>query len=437
MSGSRLPRIQDHQLICRRQGLELNVQKLQDRLYSSLLEIVKTSSPINVLDEFKHLFIRPLEIVDDEICLGIYETFIGAHEIEFRNTLKRCCYILINNWESNRNHKYIQELVQLFAEYKPKEQITKVPKINIFRSWIKNFINSSDYRELKLFAARYEEQLKENWVNRYRSYLLVVQSLNNNNPIEQQQAAKRLSRKLKDKYKFELAMYIARSQSNNQKTSTYPNPSILGENVLRLIKSIVIKKGIFSYPNIANIFLKQTQQQNFQEFKESFDKYLIFSLKKDKKIEYIQQQLSSKLFYWKQKYHDYQISKGLILRTSTKVIDFLTTENGSKPSPLFLTLIEDGHPLTLVIMLLKVILICEHARNHLEMRIGNLISHYEHYPEQECQNIIHFIEIFNITFAIYADNVEYNLINMETKSSSQMGLDSYHVFSLIKEDGSL
>lgn len=437
MSGNKLPRIQGHQLIFRSEQLELNVQQLQDRLYCFLLEIVKTSHPRNVLNEFKHLFIYPLEIFDDDISLGIYETFIGSYEREFHHTLKRCCYILINNWESGRNHKYIQELVKLFTEYKSRQKITKFPKINIFSSWLKNFINSDDYRELKLFAAKHEEHLKDNWVNRYRSYLLVAQYLNENNPIEQQEAAKRLSKKLKDKYKFELAMYIARSQSNNHRASKYPNPSILGENVLRLIKSIVIKKGIFSYPNIANIFLKQTQEQNFQDFKESFEKYLIFSLKKEAKIEYIQQQLSNKLFRWKQKYHSYKISKGLILRTSTKVIDFLTTENGSEPSPIFLTLLGDEHPLTLVIILLKIILISKYARNHLEMRIGNLISHYKNYPEEECQSIINFIEIFNITFAIYADNIEYNLINMQTKSSSQIGLENYHVFSLIKEDNIL
>ncbi len=437
MNGSRLLRIRGHQLISRSEQLEIDLQTLQDRLYSFLLEIVKSSHPRDVLSEFKHLFIDPLEIYDTGIYLGIYQTFIGSHELEFRNTIKRCCYILINNWESARNHQYIKELVKLFAEYNPREQITKYPKINIFRSWLKNFINSDDYRELKLFIAKYEEQSKEHWVNRYRSYLLIAQALNENNPIEQKEAAKKLAQKLKSKYKFELAMYIAHSQSNKYNATKYRNPSILGENVLRLIKSIVIKKGIFSYPNIANIFIKQTHEQNFQEFKESLEKYLIFSLKKETNIKYIRQQLSDKLFLWKQKYHDCQISKGLILRTSTKVIDFLTTENGSEPSPMFLSFLGEGHPLTLVIMLLKIILICKNARNHLEMRIGNLITCYENYSEEECKAIINFIEIFNITFAIYADNVEYNLINMQTDNHSQVDLDAYHVFSLTKKYRSL
>lgn len=439
MSASRLLIIQGNQFISRSEQLELNLQALQDRLYSFLLEIVKSWHPKDVLNEFKSLFIDSLEISehDSEIYLGIYESFIGSHEVDFRHTLKRSCYILINNWESSRNHKYIQELVHLFIEYKHQEEITKFPKVNIFRSWLKNFIHSDDYQNLKLFLAKYEEQFKESWVNRYRSYLLVAQSLNDNNPTEQKEAAKKLSKKLKNKYKFELAMYIAHSQSNSYDAQKYRNPSILGENVLHLIKSIVLRKGIFSYSNIANIFVKQTDNQSFHEFKQSLEKYLIFSIKQDENIEYLRQKLSNQLFTWKQKYHERKISKGLILRTSTKVIDFLTIENGSEPSPIFIYFIQEGHPLTLVIMLLKIILICKNARNHLEMRLGNLITHYENYPEKECRGIIHFIEIFNITFAIYADNVEYNLINMQTKSDSQMALENYHVFSLVKQDSSL
>ncbi len=46
------------------------------------------------------------------------------------------------------------------------------------------------------------------------------------------------------------------------------------------------------------------------------------------------------------------------------------------------------------------------------------------------------MEIFNITFAIYAENVEYNLVKMEEDQSSnpQLNLDDYRVFSQMKVD---
>jgi hypothetical protein len=49
--------------------------------------------------------------------------------------------------------------------------------------------------------------------------------------------------------------------------------------------------------------------------------------------------------------------------------------------------------------------------------------------------VINFIEIFNITFAIYAENVEYNLIKMRQEElvvQPQYHLDSYRVFSQLK-----
>nr|MDJ0677388.1 hypothetical protein [Calothrix sp. MO_167.B42] len=200
----------------------------------------------------------------------------------------------------------------------------------------------------------------------------------------------------------------------------------------------VIKKGVFSYENIANIFLNQTQNIIFEDFKYSLSKYLIFSIEQPKFIETLQNKLSAKLLPWKEEYNDQQVNSDLILRSCNRIIDFLTTENREEPSALFVLLLSQGHPLTLVIVLLKIILISKNSRNHLEMRIADLIRFYENYPEKECNFFINFLEILNITFAIYSDNVEYNLIPAKSNKYSRNTLnpefnpDSYHVFSQLK-----
>lgn len=51
--------------------------------------------------------------------------------------------------------------------------------------------------------------------------------------------------------------------------------------------------------------------------------------------------------------------------------------------------------------------------------------------------MINFIEIFRITFAIYAENVEYNLIKVEEDQHAcepQFNPDAYRVFSQLKAD---
>ncbi len=430
-----LPNIQvrKHLLDLNLRGLD--VQVAQEKVYNFFIEMVQNHEPEDVLQEFKKLFIDCLSNTSSDYDLGIYQIFVGGNEPEFRHTLKRTCYILINNWENRRKYQYVQRLIDLFTEYTPKISSTNSRKIKIFVSWLTSFINGKDYQELKLFAIRHEDQNKLHWTNRYSSYLLLAQSTDKNNSKEQQQAAKRLSKQLKNKFKFELAMYIARSQSSIPRDNRYQNPSTLGDEVLRLIKVIVVRKGVFSYENIANIFLKQTRDQRLKEFKENLLKYLIYSVGQQQFIETLSQQLSEKLLVWKADYNESTIDKNLLLRTCNKVVDCLTSEDGKIPSHLFILLLSQGNPLTLVIVLLKIVLISKHSRRHLEMRIANLINYYDTYPEEECQWVINFIEMFNITFAIYAENVEYNLIKMQDQSNideSEINLDTYRIFSQLK-----
>jgi hypothetical protein len=415
---------------------QINVQIAQEEVYSFFVEIVKNLSPDDVLREFKGLFIDGLDSEDSDYIPGIYSIFLDDNEQELCNTLKRCCYIIVNNWKTNRKDKYIQELVNLFVNENLNIKDNNAPVVKICKNWLENFVKSKDYQELKLFANKYDESSKGHWANRYSSYLLIDQSVNKNNPIEQQEAARKLSKQIKEKFKFELAMYIARSQSAVSSTTRYQNPSVLGDQALRLIKAIVLKRGVFSHENIAHIFIKQTQNQTLEEFKINLEKYLFLSVDKQESVEAWKQQFIDILSFWKKDYNQEIITKELLLRTCNRVIDCLTIENCKEPSSLFILLIAQGHTLTLVIILLKIILICKNSRRHLETRIAHLIRFYENYPEDECKGVIHFMEIFNITFAIYAENVEYNLIKMEEEQSSnpQVNLDGYRVFSQMKVD---
>lgn len=415
----------------------LNLQTWQEKTYNFLMEIVNQSPAEDVLLEFKRLFLDFLESGSLNTVPLIRRLLLANNEQEFRNTIKRCCYIIVNNWASKRKYESIQELINLLANFNLRCKKSNYQSLQIYKTWLENFLNSEDYQELKLFANRHDAKFKLHWTNRYAAYLLVAQSLDNNNPKEQQEAAIKLSKQLKDKFKFDLAMYIARSQSSASSNTRYKNPSILGEHVLRLIKMIILKKGIFSYENLANIFIKQTENQTFKEFKKSIRKYLFFSVKNQNLVKILNQHIKENLYFWKPEDDEEILDKNLFLRSCNRLIDCLTTENGREPSELFLLLLSHGHPLTLVIILLKIILICKNSRSHLEMRIAHLIRYYENLSEDECKWVINFIEIFNITFAIYAENIEYNLIKVQedvSKYDSQSYIDAYHVFSQIKEN---
>ncbi|MEM9502658.1 MAG: hypothetical protein AAGA01_01715, partial [Cyanobacteria bacterium P01_E01_bin.43] len=50
------------------------------------------------------------------------------------------------------------------------------------------------------------------------------------------------------------------------------------------------------------------------------------------------------------------------------------------------------------------------SHHYLEARIADLIRYYEQFPRDQCSWVINFLEVFQVTFAIHAENVEYNLI---------------------------
>lgn len=149
-------------------------------------------------------------------------------------------------------------------------------------------------------------------------------------------------------------------------------------------------------------------------------------------------QLSEKLSTLYTDHDDKAVTSALILRTANRILEYLTTENHQEPSALFVLLLSQGNSLTLVIVLLKIILICRYARTHLEARIADLIRYYSSYSEEECQWVVNFFEMFRIVTAIYTENIEYNLVNMnESCSRQELAADTevYRIFSQLKRRG--
>jgi hypothetical protein len=407
---------------------DMNLAQAQQVVYDFLLDIVKVWPPEDVLEEFRHLFVHHTESVSSQTIPALHLILFANDEVEFRNTLKRCCYILVNNWELARQFESIQALVDLFADPLLRRR-TLSPTLKRLRKWLCNFVESQDFQDLKLFAARLSEERTLNrpgeWASRYTSYLLVPQYVDETNPIEQREAAKTLSRRLRDKFKFDLAMYTAHAQSSSPSPShkLVQNPTTLGDGVLRLIKAIVAKRGDFSYRNLSRLFLEQTHGGT----------YLGFSNPISQQIEsYLEAKLSG--LYLE---HDSDtLDPSLLLRTCNRMIDCLMTENQEMPSPLFTLVLSQGNCLTLAIILLKLILISRNSHLYLEVRIADLIRYYEAFPREQCQWVINFLEVFQVTFAICADNIEYNLVKVQSVSStaSQTELDgddlaTFRIFS--------
>ncbi|HEY9689229.1 MAG TPA: hypothetical protein V6D46_04485 [Coleofasciculaceae cyanobacterium] len=426
--------------------MTLTATQIQDIIYQYLIRAVQTMAPEAVLDEFYRLFIEHQGAAGTQALHAIYQLVFLNNQEAFQAALKRSCYILINNWASCRQEVFIYRLISLF-ERSYGDQNSSSISLNRLRKWVYDFVNSHDYDELKLFIARHEldypgapykdssglnpdrtrlqidhsantitdlnPEAPRHWSSRYIGQLLVAQAVDPNNPLEQREAATVYARQWRERFKFDLAMYMAKYQSTRSDRDRLRNPTNLGDQVLKIVKSIVLRTGKHSYSSLASLFLQQTQGLKYRGYKKSLLKYLILENTPDHMTELVRQKLQEKLTDLMDNQHDEALTEDLHHETCRYLIEFLTTEDLQSPSRLFLLILSNGSALTLTIFLLKLVLICPATRSHLDLCIARLVKYYEQFDEESCYWVIYFFDIFNVTFAIYTENVQYNLVSVD------------------------
>ena len=407
-----------------------DIQNAQHVLYDFFLYSVQTEPVDVVLATFRRLFVDYSESsTESDLPVALYSIVIANSEQQFLFTLKRVCYILINNWGIQRRPDAIQSLIKMFDD-----RILMRAGVSLIlkrlRSWMRDFVKSQDFQDLKLFAARYEQH--EHWSSRYTSYLLAPQYLNLNNPQEQREAARNLSSQLKSKFRFDLAMYTAKSQMQSPST-TVDNPTVLGEAAINLIKLLLLQPGRFGYENLANLLHKQCDQLNYWDFKRALLHYLAYALPRGPITRALKEQLPDSVLTFYRHHNDEPLTDALVLRTCKRVVDSLTTEDGESPSNFFSMFLAQGNPLVLVILLLKVALFCPHVQAHLELRIASLIRYYEAYSEEDCRWVINFFEVFRVTFTVYASGTLYNLVEVANSDPTASTLSTYRIFSQLRD----
>jgi len=436
-----------------------------------VVQQVQQFSPERALRRFKHLFIEPTELVNSEPHQGVNEKKVGeksqqtrrrethqtrrmemppkisltphqalaqiatsGSEETFINTFKRSIYILINNWNLVRQLQYIQELVHLISTNLDNQQDAP-SQLDILKLWRSKFMASQDYQELVTLALRTNDHQSRNWSQHYNYYSLVYQSVDQRQSVKQKTIAKTRSLVLKKQFELQLAMYTARSTVTDKQQGNSPNPTKIGHKVLHLIKRILQKRGAFNYTNLARIFLKQAQGICYKNFKYNLLNYLFYSLDDQDLDQTIKKQLSQQLEKLYESYDEGYWNNHLLLRTCNRLIEYLTTVNQANPSSLFMLLITQGKDLTLAIMLLKLVLLCPRSRTHLECCLAQLIEHYQSQSAADCQWLINFLEVLQVTLSVYAEDVQYNLVNM-SEAQPEIGTNfegnPYRIFSQLK-----
>ena len=115
-------------------------------------------------------------------------------------------------------------------------------------------------------------------------------------------------------------------------------------------------------------------------------------------------------------------------------MQYLLLSERRKPSEFLQLSLEYDNFLNPIILLLKIVLIQPHIRFYLEGYVADLIKFYSVYEETECQAFINFLDVLNVTLAIFDEDTDYSLIKMKNIENdlTDVNLDNYRVFSQLK-----
>ncbi|MFO7030094.1 hypothetical protein B9T07_08600 [Limnospira fusiformis CCALA 023] len=406
-----------------------DTERVQEKIYQYFIERVKQEKPDEVLAKFEAIFLKFSGPVDREIKESLKYLIAKNQQQKFQELIKRTCYILINNWYVGRYSECVQKLIAKLNEVRQQDFGGDDEEHICLHNWLIKFLNSSDYQDIKAVT---QVTVNQNWSDRYKTYLLVSQYANPDNSWEHREVARNLSQQLRDKYKFELAMYLSRSESASYPHKDLKNPTHLGAEVITLIKKAISTQSVSQSKVKADHFLEQVEPLKYGDFKHKFYDYLMVNVDSKHPFNVISSRLDKMLNDLGNQWSDRRMNANMIQRVCNQTLEFLTMRSNGNPSPNFTLSMKHATHLTLAIILMKVVLISPNSREHLDLCISRIISYYQNSDEQQCKIVIQFLEVFNLVSTLFTENIQYNLVSIKSEDGilpSATELETSRLFS--------
>ncbi|MEL6128704.1 MAG: hypothetical protein AAFR30_02230, partial [Cyanobacteria bacterium J06628_4] len=189
-------------------------------LYDHWLGCVNSERPEVLVQRFNNLFIDGTGYGDREVVSSLDTILMDRHaDLYFHHILNRCCHILINRWQKNREHQSaIIELVNLF-EYAPSQAVREVSRarsVRRLREIVAQFGKTEQYLMLKrlvqVMARESEPRLRSRQplgtlIGRY-PYLYQHCLLSEESPKEQKTHVRRMQHQAQKKVELDLSQYV-------------------------------------------------------------------------------------------------------------------------------------------------------------------------------------------------------------------------------------
>lgn len=403
-----------------------SVAELQRQLYEHLQHCRQQETTDAVLGRFQQLFIQGEGYPDAEPWDALVElVHLSQSEREFKYTLNRCSYTLVNPWYTQpRDHWAIPALVALF-DHIPQTP-TDCSVTHRIRTFSQSFTETEQFAALRRLAALFEpESLGEHTAEaianqpvatqlRHYPFLYDSSLLTKDSDQHQKEHVGELRHRAEAAFGVKLARYWAQHQTRKGR-SPLANPTRLPQTELGTALHHYTGKveGNRSHRDVAQMFQTYSRTvRSFGEFKEELLEYLLAPLTAAEP-RYRNNVFSRALRqYLREALRDFdsQIpTEFMIITVCQKLLNFLVVQGRQQPVfRRFWQLIQDVGPTLAMGLLLRIVLFCGSVKPWLENRMAVLFNHHEHYRCKDAAWLINALEHANLALVTNFGKIGYS-----------------------------
>jgi hypothetical protein len=444
----------------------------EQQLYDHWLQLSQQESPSQLVARFHELFVEGRDYPDSEIQAAVERIVCSEQaEFEFPFILNRCCYILINRWLLHpRSQGAIPNLVTVFQQQPSSPAYPR--SVVRLRELVRLFTQTDQYLTLRRLADMLQQdpetvsrsQPLGSYIRRY-PYLYEHCLLGETSTNEQCRTVRQIKAQAQRQFEIDLSQYIThrlvRSQpakpptvpliqtpssvveTNVRSTLEYidcrldptnyvklpngqslivpaladhpqkiKNPTLLSDPVLNsAIKQFVCKvDGQHTQRDLAQQFLTYSRHTpSFRSFKHDLYGYLTAAIAPEYGKRQFYDRLYTQLCETLPESDDQPPTEFLLMRTCSKLLNFLVVDNPQQPNHfVFLDLINNVGTLLSVNLLLKIVLLCQKVKSHLEKRFSILFNHYEACSQESGIGwLVEALETLNVAFATNFGSIKF------------------------------
>ncbi len=413
----------------------------EQRVYDHLLSCVRAENPQEVLHRFQSLFLGTSGYQEPHIRQALNAIVKSAtKQDEFALFLNRCCYILVNRWQTQFDCRYaISNLINILGQASCMPvSLGRTQTTTRLRLLVKQFVKSNHFHRLRRFAdfinpnaSASDQQPLTNLLQRY-PYLYKHCLVSQGDTQEHQQVIHQAQIQTQQKFELDLSVYmtdilkrnsrkphlametVGQSMDNGNIIQPVHNPTLLSDSELCTSLKYFVGKvdARNTHQDLAKQFLIQQEvASSYKHFKNDFYEYLVSSV--DSKFGQCRfnNQLHQCLQGMFPESHDRQMNDFLMVRTCQQVLNFLVIESRKQPKHwIFMDLINNMGSTSTVSLLLKIVLVCKKVKPYLEKRFALLFNHYETQKQSMMRWLVHCFEKLNLAWCSQFGKFDYSYV---------------------------